>query len=91
VSEDRTPHYHFHAMDKERDEKSRVGAAWKNDDGSITIKLDNFVHLIGNRDLVLRLFPNDKQRFVARAADGYKAPPPPAQPPLEEMDDDIPF
>lgn len=39
--------------------KGRVGAAWKNEDGSISIKLDNFIVLQGNPKLYITLFENE--------------------------------
>lgn len=57
----RLPDYAVHAMNKDTDEKARVGGAWINDDGSIAIRLDNFVHLIGSKSLVITLFSNDRR------------------------------
>ncbi len=53
----RKPDYNLHAMDKVTDEKSRVGGAWLNDDGSISVKLNPFVTLASTTALVLTLFP----------------------------------
>ena len=56
----RKPSHYLKALDKATDEKSgRIGAAWVNRDGTISIKLDPFVTLNGGNDLVLTLFPND--------------------------------
>lgn len=57
----RKPDYRLAALDKETDDTDRVGAAWKNDNGSISIRLNTFVHLIGNKNLVLTLFPEGER------------------------------
>lgn len=61
MSKGRLPDYAVHAMNKATDEKARVGGAWKNEDGSIFVKLDNFVQLIGSNNLVITLFVNDRR------------------------------
>ena len=38
----------------------KVGAAWINDDKSITIKLETCTALFGNDDLLIRMFPAEK-------------------------------
>lgn len=53
----RWPDYRVHAMNKATDEKSKVGAGWSNQDGSIAIRLDPFVVLTAGRDLVITMFP----------------------------------
>lgn len=58
----RTPEYKLHAMNKRTDEKSKVGAAWLNESGSISIVLDPFIVLAGSKDLVLTLFVNDRKK-----------------------------
>jgi len=56
----RPPDFKLKAMNKATNEKSpKVGAAWKNTDGSISIDLDAFVILTASPDLVLTLFPNE--------------------------------
>lgn len=57
----RKPDYNVHAMDKRTNQKARVGAAWVNDNGTISIVLNNFVVLQGNIDLVVTLFVNDNK------------------------------
>jgi hypothetical protein len=54
----RKPDYRVAAMNKVTDDKSQIGAAWANKDGSITIVLDSFVHLDGGKALLVTLFPN---------------------------------
>lgn len=54
----RKPEFRVAAMDKETDEKNSVGAAWINEDGTITVKLDAFVHLVSSPNLLITLFPN---------------------------------
>jgi hypothetical protein len=57
----RHPDYKLKLMDKVSKEKSKVGAAWENEDGSITIKLDLGVCLnsFDLQDCHLCLFTND--------------------------------
>ena len=57
----RTPDYHLKALNKRTGERTgKVGAAWRNEDGSVSIKLDMFVSLIYDPDLLLTLFVNDR-------------------------------
>lgn len=58
------PQWRLAALDKETEDTSHVGVAWNKDNGSISIKLNAFVHLIGNKNLVLTLFPSDDERSV---------------------------
>lgn len=54
----RRPDYSLAAMNKETGERNnKIGAAWKNSDGSLTIRIDPFVVLQGSSVLTLRLFP----------------------------------
>jgi len=39
----------------------KVGVAWLNDDKSITIKLETCTALLGNDDLLIRMFPAEKE------------------------------
>ena len=56
------PDYVLGLMDKFSGEKTyRAGAAWKNDDGTISIKLEPFVMIpLDRKGLVITLFMNDK-------------------------------
>jgi len=58
----RKPDYRLKAMDKRTGEKTALGcgAAWWNEDGSISIDIDPFIVLHGGADLVLTLFPLEK-------------------------------
>lgn len=54
------PDYSVGALDKTRDVRQpKVGVAWKNENGTITIALDPFVVLRGGPELVVTLFPAD--------------------------------
>ena len=53
----RKPDWDLKAMVKDTDEKNRVGAAWSNENGSISIVLDPFIVLQSSKQLVLTLFP----------------------------------
>lgn len=62
----RKPDLWVNAMNKRTDEKRKIGAAWHNEDGSISIALDSFTVLEASPDLLVTLFPVDT-----------KEPPPP--------------
>lgn len=55
--------------------EGRIGAAWQNENGSITLTLDPFVDISGREDLVITLFPNDGKPATATKR---TIPPPPA-------------
>lgn len=54
----RKPDYDVGALNKRTDIKGKVGAAWINDNGTITIILDPFVVLTGGSEMVITLFPS---------------------------------
>jgi hypothetical protein len=56
------PDYRLAALHKGTEDTANVGVAWIKDNGRISIKLNAFVHLIGNKDLVLTLFPETDGR-----------------------------
>ena len=62
----RQPDYDLSALNKETEERGRIGAAWANDDGTISIKLNAFVVLRDAKDTVITLFPRDKDRATKR-------------------------
>jgi hypothetical protein len=53
----RKPDYWVKAMDKETNAKAKVGAAWDNPDGSVSVDLNAFVVLKASPNLVITLFP----------------------------------
>lgn len=56
----RQPDYILKALNKETDEKSgRIGVAWMNTNGSLTLSIDMMVTLASNPNVVLTLFPNN--------------------------------
>jgi len=58
----RAPNFILKAMNKVTDQKSgKIGAAWSNADGTITLVLDMFVKIDYTPDIVLTLFPNDRE------------------------------
>jgi hypothetical protein len=58
----RPPDYELSVMDKRTNSKGRVGAAWRNKDGSITIKVCPFVVLdFKNPELVVMLYPTKRR------------------------------
>ncbi len=56
----RKPDYWVKAMDKGTNEKRKIGAGWKNPDGSISVDIDAFTVLVSSLDLVVTLFPIDR-------------------------------
>lgn len=58
MAKSRIPEYKLSALNKRTGEKGDVGAGWRNEDGSISIKLNMHVVLRQSRDHVLTLFPN---------------------------------
>jgi hypothetical protein len=71
----RTPDYILKVMDKVTDAKSgKLGVAWVNEDGSLTIQVDPGVAISYTSTQVVKLFPND--RAVA-------APAPQPSPPIK--------
>lgn len=58
----RKPDYDLGILDKENDIKqSRAGAAWLNEDGSISINIDPFVVIPPGRHILLTLFPRKER------------------------------
>lgn len=61
------PDYNIAALDKKTEIRGTIGAAWKNADGSIRLKLNPFLVLdTGKNDLVVTLFPvnnRDQARY----------------------------
>jgi len=53
----RKPDYRVKALVKSTGAKAEVGAAWKNEDGSISVILDPFIFLIQDGNLLVTLFP----------------------------------
>lgn len=53
----RKPDFTVKAMDKTTDEKNKVGGAWTNKDGTISIVLSPFIVLRSHPDLLITLFP----------------------------------
>jgi hypothetical protein len=64
VNPSRKPDYRVRVLHKTTNNKATVGAAWRNEDGSISIVFNPYVALPYDPDLVVRLFPCD----VAAAA-----------------------
>lgn len=53
------PNYRVAALDKDTEASANIGAAWLNENGTITIVLNDFVVLPpGGKHLLITLFPN---------------------------------
>lgn len=68
----RQPDYRLHVKYKSTEETARVGAAWVNPGGSISIRLDPCVVLQRDPDLLITLFPIDKGSEAPADADEAK-------------------
>lgn len=55
----RTPDYNVKAMMKDTGTKTRIGAAWINPNGTISMVLDPFISLQSSPALLITLFPWD--------------------------------
>lgn len=61
MSTGRKPDYNLGALDKTTDMKGKIGAAWVNPNGTVSIRLNPWVVLDGsNPELVLTLFPYEE-------------------------------
>jgi hypothetical protein len=58
----RKPDLVLRAMNKRTNTKSgKIGAAWSNPDGSISLRLDAGVVIEHHVDVIFTLFPNDRE------------------------------
>lgn len=96
TSNPRQPDYILKGVDKEGNKSGPLGGAWKNNDGSIGLRIG--VGVVLTRELTLRLFPHQEPAAVPHGAaskrgnaaltGGSKRKPVPG---FNDMDDDIPF
>lgn len=57
----RRPDFILKALNKATDQRTgKIGAAWINQDGSIALVLDPAVQIHSDPELVIMLFPNDR-------------------------------
>lgn len=80
----RAPDYNVRFVNKATQEKGTLGHAWKNDDGSITIRLNPKVVLAQNSSEIVRLFAHG-------GWEGKKSKPKSLKPRMFDKDDDVPF
>ena len=52
------PDFRVAALNKTTNEKSNIGAAWTNEDGTISIVLSSFIVIHAEKALLITLFPN---------------------------------
>lgn len=74
------------------DGQGRAGAAWKNDDGSISVVLDPYVVLRGRGhggNATVKLYPSDRKQQQERPERPERAPQPKGK--FDDLEDDIPF
>ena len=60
------PDYSLAWMDKDTGDKGNIGAAWQNDDGTISIKLNACVYLAQGSNIRITLFPANWQSGSGR-------------------------
>lgn len=99
----RKPDYNLWVANKESDQKGKAGAAWKNEDGSISIQLDPYVVIRGRGHsggmLTIMLFPYTPYEPKAKGkgkdnVTDIKGKKEPEQPKVgygTDLEDDIPF
>lgn len=56
----RKPDFWIKAMNRATNEKRKIGAAWRNEDNSVSLAIDPFTVLESSPDLVITLFPIDR-------------------------------
>jgi hypothetical protein len=54
------PNYKVKVLNKKSSLKGHIGAAWINEDGTISIVLDNYISLYQDGNILITLFPTDK-------------------------------
>ena len=70
VGPKRRPDYYIRAKPRSYEGLGgKVGAAWINEDKSITIKLETCTVLFGNDDLLIRMFPVEKTNGAKTVVD----------------------
>lgn len=93
--ESRKPDYTVNALDKDSNVKGRVGAAWKQEDGSIQITLDPWVTLRGrgfNVNLLVTLFPAmSREEWQERQKEKENKKETKSPDRYDPLEDDIPF
>jgi hypothetical protein len=64
TAKSRRPDFILKAMNKTTDQRTgKIGAAWINQDGSIALVLDPAVQIHSDPELVIMLFPNDRDEL----------------------------
>lgn len=89
----RKPDYTIGAMNKATSAKQpKVGVAWANPDGTISVALDPFVVLSGGPDLVVTMFPaKDGSEADKKGRSPQQTLSTKFDPPHEALPEDIPF
>lgn len=67
----RQPDYDLAVLNRETEQKGRVGAAWLNPDGSISIRLNPMVVLDSRPELVITLFKRQPHPTKKSAGSNY--------------------
>lgn len=52
------PDYRVAAMNKDTEAKGNIGAAWINENGTISVTIEPFIHIQGGKEMLITLFPN---------------------------------
>lgn len=85
----RKPDYTLSALNKKTDQRGPVGVGWIQPDGSIRIKINEFVVLAGGPDIVVTLFKKTDE-FVKKSSSRKKPEPTDDVIPLTESGDEPP-
>ena len=80
------PHYRLKYLNKQTEEKGEIGAAWLNEDNSITVVLNPLVVVPQSKDVLLTLFPVDgSYKWKKRRLNMVPQPEAPDTEPPEEV------
>ena len=76
----RSPDFNVSCLNKDTNERAKVGVAWKNTNGCINIRLDPFITLTAGKNILVMLFPvtteyipPKKERTAADAFDDFES------------------
>ena len=83
----RKPDYKVSALNKRTECKGPIGAAWINDDKTISVILDEFISLSQDGHLLITLFPVELKNKKKKSDYNHYTEIPPVEEPVEEIHD----
>ena len=83
----RKPDYKVSALNKRTECKGPIGAAWINDDKTISVILDEFISLTQDGHLLITLFPAELKPKKKKNSYNSYTENPPVEEPVEEIHD----